>query len=229
MNPIIVPPETLQRFCADCFVKLGVKPEPAGLTAANLVFANLRGVDSHGVIRLKIYCDRLKKGGFRAHAVPEIVSDKESTALIDGQGGLGQVTAMRAMKLALQKAEKTGAAFVATRNSNHFGACAFYAMQGLDAGLIGLAASYWWIDVKGHLKHLDFFTIVGMNSIFIYLFFEIVGGRWLNGYVGAITNGIMILVQVPEMPMMIITSLCIFGLEWGMCYFLYRKKIFLRL
>lgn len=141
MNPIIVPPETLQRFCADCFVKLGVKPEPAGLTAANLVFANLRGVDSHGVIRLKIYCDRLKKGGFLAHAVPEVVSEKESTALIDGQGGLGQVTAMRAMKLALQKAEKTGAAFVATRNSNHFGACAFYAMQGLDAGLIGLAAT----------------------------------------------------------------------------------------
>ena len=141
MTPTNIPPETLQRFCVACFRKLGVQPDQAELTAANLVFGNLRGVDSHGVIRLKIYCDRLKAGGFRADAVPQVISDQESTALIDGQGGLGQVTAMRAMNLALQKAEKTGAGFVATRNSNHFGAGAFYAIKGVGAGLIGLAVA----------------------------------------------------------------------------------------
>lgn len=95
--------------------------------------------------------------------------------------------------------------------------------------LIGLAACYWWIDIKNHRRHLEFFTIVGMNSIFIYLFFEIVGNRWFNGYVSAITNGLMSLVNLPQGLMLIVTSLCIFGLEWGMCYWLYKKKIFFKL
>ena len=95
--------------------------------------------------------------------------------------------------------------------------------------LVGLAVCYGWIDAAKHRKHLMFFTIVGMNSIFIYLFIEIVGGRWFNTYIGAISNGLMELAHVPEMPMMIITSLTIFMLEWGMCYFLYRKRIFFRL
>ncbi len=95
--------------------------------------------------------------------------------------------------------------------------------------LLGLAACYWWIDVKSHRRHLEFFTIVGMNSIFIYLFFEIVGARWFNEYAGAVTDGLMSLIHVPHTLMLIITSLCIFGLEWGMCYWLYRKKIFFKL
>jgi hypothetical protein len=68
-----------------------------------------------------------------------------------------------------------------------------------------------------------------MNSIFIYLFFEIIGARWFNGYVAAITNGLMETVALPAGIMMITTSLCLFALEWGMCYFLYTKKIFFRL
>ncbi len=92
-----------------------------------------------------------------------------------------------------------------------------------------LALCYWWIDNKSHRKHLEFFTIVGMNSIFIYLFFEIVGSRWFNGYISAITNGVMKWVNTPETLMGIISSLCIFALEWSMCYFLYRKKIFFKL
>jgi predicted acyltransferase len=95
--------------------------------------------------------------------------------------------------------------------------------------LLGLSLCYWWIDVKDHHRYIRFFTIVGMNSIFIYLFFEIVGGRWFNGYVSALTNGLMDLAGVPHAPMGIITSLCIFALEWSMCYFLYRKKIFFKL
>jgi len=92
-----------------------------------------------------------------------------------------------------------------------------------------LALSYWWIDIKDHRKYLKFFTIVGMNSIFIYLFFEIVGHRWFNGYVGAITNGLMDMISTPETLRNIITSLCIFTLEWLLCYFLYKKKIFFKL
>ncbi|MEQ1587979.1 MAG: DUF5009 domain-containing protein [Cyclobacteriaceae bacterium] len=95
--------------------------------------------------------------------------------------------------------------------------------------LLALAACYWWIDLKNHRKHLAFFTIVGMNSIFIYLFFEIVGHRWFNEYAGAISNGLMGIVHTPQGLMLVVTPLFIFALEWGLCYFLYRKKIFFKL
>lgn len=103
-----------------------------------------------------------------------------------------------------------------------------FTLASLGWCLLALAACYWWIDMLNHRRYLKFFTIVGMNSIFIYLFFEIVGSRWFNGYVGAVTNGLMKMIQMPEFAMNVITSLCIFSLEWLMCYFLYRKKIFFR-
>lgn len=95
--------------------------------------------------------------------------------------------------------------------------------------LLGLALFYWWIDIKDHRKHLQFFTIVGMNSLFIYLFFEIVGSRWFNGYIGAITNGLMSMVNLPVWLVAIITSLVIFALEWNLCHFLFRKGIFFKI
>jgi predicted acyltransferase len=95
--------------------------------------------------------------------------------------------------------------------------------------LLGLALCYWWIDVTDHKKFVWFFTVVGVNSIFIYLFFEIVGARWFNDYVGAITNGLMSLAHFPIGLSAIITSLSIFGLEWGLCYFLSSKRIFFKL
>ncbi len=94
--------------------------------------------------------------------------------------------------------------------------------------LLGLALFYWWIDIKDHKKHLDFFVIVGMNSLFIYLFFEIVGNRWFNEYIGAISNGLMGMINVPHALMAIITSLVIFALEWSLCRFLYKKGIFFK-
>jgi predicted acyltransferase len=92
-----------------------------------------------------------------------------------------------------------------------------------------LALSYWWVDIKDHRKHLIFFTIVGMNSLFIYLFFEIVGSRWFNSYVSAISNGVLSWFNAGELLKVMVASVCIFGLEWFLCYFLYKKKIFLRL
>jgi predicted acyltransferase len=95
--------------------------------------------------------------------------------------------------------------------------------------LIALAICYWWIDIKGRKQKLFFFTVVGMNSIFIYLFIEIVASRWFNGYVGAITNGLMMLASAPTQLMLVITSLCIFSCEWLLCYWLYKKNIFFKL
>ncbi len=95
--------------------------------------------------------------------------------------------------------------------------------------LLGLAFVYWWIDVRDHKRYLSFFTIVGMNSLFIYLFFEIIGSRWFNEYIGAISNGMMKPLNLPDLVMGIISSLCIFGLEWGMCYWLYKRNVFFRI
>lgn len=95
--------------------------------------------------------------------------------------------------------------------------------------LLFLALSYWWIDVRSHKNHLLFFLIFGMNSIFIYLFFEIVAARWFNGYVFSITGGLLNLIHFPEVPAQIIGSIVIFSLEFGMLYFLYWKKIFFKL
>lgn len=95
--------------------------------------------------------------------------------------------------------------------------------------LLGLAACYWAIDIKGRRPFITFFTVVGMNSLFIYLFFEIVGHRWFTEYVGAISNGLMAVARVPAVPMGIITALVVFTIEWRMCYFLYRRGIFFKI
>ncbi|WP_295671972.1 DUF5009 domain-containing protein [uncultured Mucilaginibacter sp.] len=92
-----------------------------------------------------------------------------------------------------------------------------------------LALSYWWIDIKAHRKHLTFFTIVGMNSLFIYLFFEIVGDRWFTAYITVISNGVLSWVNAGDLIKALVAAICVFGLEWGMCYFLYQKKIFFKL
>jgi predicted acyltransferase len=95
--------------------------------------------------------------------------------------------------------------------------------------LLALSLFYWWIDVTDHKKNLQFFVVVGMNSLFIYLFIEIVASRWFNEYIGAITNGLMSMINMPAVLMGIITSLVIFALEWSMCKFLYERRIFFRI
>lgn len=95
--------------------------------------------------------------------------------------------------------------------------------------LLALGLLYGWIDVLNHKRYLFFFVVVGMNSIFIYLFFEIVGNRWFNEYIGAISNGLMGMMSFPVGLMAVITSLIIFALEWSLCWFLYKKNIFFKL
>jgi predicted acyltransferase len=94
--------------------------------------------------------------------------------------------------------------------------------------LLALAFLYFWIDVWKHKRFLSFFTIVGMNSIFIYLFFEIVVNRWLFEYSNTIVNGILSPVGIPQNAVLILASLTLFALQWYLCYWLYKKKIFFK-
>jgi len=94
--------------------------------------------------------------------------------------------------------------------------------------LLALAFLYFWIDVLDHKKFLSFFTIVGMNSIFIYLFFEIVVHRWLFDYSNTIINGVISPTGLSQTAIMIISALVLFMFQWYLCYWLYKKKIFFK-
>jgi predicted acyltransferase len=95
--------------------------------------------------------------------------------------------------------------------------------------LLFLALCYWWVDIRQHRKNLQLFLIFGMNSIFIYLFFEIVGDRWFTGYVFDVTNPVFGWMHIPVNIAIILGALVVFALEAGMMYFLYKKKIFFKL
>jgi len=131
--------EPLKLFCRRVFEKLDVPPQDAHVTADNLVQADLRGIGSHGVARLRRYVNGLRNGMMLAHPNVQVAHETATTALIDGGGGLGQPVSMRAMKLAIQKAQESGAGFVAVRNSNHYGIAGYYALMALEYEMIGIS------------------------------------------------------------------------------------------
>jgi predicted acyltransferase len=92
-----------------------------------------------------------------------------------------------------------------------------------------LALCYWWIDVKDHRKWLLLFNLFALNSIFIYLFNEIVGDRWFTGYILTITNNLFVFIHFPAHAAAVLGSFVVFGLEAGLLYFLYKRKIFFKL
>ena len=95
--------------------------------------------------------------------------------------------------------------------------------------LVVLALCYEWIDVRNHKNNLKFFIVVGMNSIFIYLFFIFIGDKWLNGYMEILVGQLLNIAGVSLALGSAISCIIVFMLEWSLCYFLYKKKIFFRL
>jgi len=137
----IVKANALRSFCTKVFEKMGVSPGDAEVTADNLVTADLRGVHSHGVARLKRYVDGLKNGVMIANPDEKIVKDTLLTSVFDAGAGLGQPVSKRAMTRAIEKAEKTGMGFVAVRNSNHYGIAGYYSMMALEKDMIGFSTT----------------------------------------------------------------------------------------
>jgi predicted acyltransferase len=95
--------------------------------------------------------------------------------------------------------------------------------------LLALAGLYGWIDLLQHKRFIGFFVVVSMNSIFIYVFFEIVVDRWLRQYLDTIVTGVLSPLGLALAVVNIAASLAIFALEWGLCLWLYRRKIFFKL
>jgi len=132
--------EKLINFSTKALQRLGIPKEDAQITARMLVTSDLRGVDSHGVAHLNIfYARRIRLGIINLNPRPKIFSLTPATATMDGDQGLGFVIGHQAMMEAIHRAEKTGAGFIAVRNSTHFGAAACYAMMALERDMIGIA------------------------------------------------------------------------------------------
>jgi LDH2 family malate/lactate/ureidoglycolate dehydrogenase len=136
---IIAGHATLMTFCTSVFEKLGTSHEDARIAADAIVGSNLRGVDTHGVIRMLVYSAKLKGGFINPRPNLHPLRETKGTALIDGGNGFGQVVGYRAMEIAIKKAREVGVSCVSVRNSNHFGTCAHYSMMALPQDMIGLA------------------------------------------------------------------------------------------
>lgn len=133
--------EDLHKFCCAVLHKLNVPYEDAREAGDCLVLADLRGVDSHGVIRLPVYAGRIRENVVNARAVPRIIRTHAAAALMDGDNGLGSVVGSRAMEKAIALASTAGIGFVGVRRTNHFGIASFYVQKALQQGFIGCAAS----------------------------------------------------------------------------------------
>lgn len=118
----------------------GLNAADAQVVAASLVFAELRGVKTHGLLRLSTYVDRIVAGGINGNAKTDIIADLGALVIIDADAGPGAVTGAYACDLAVERAAAYGVGCVIVRNGNHFGASAFFTNRIADAGLLGLAA-----------------------------------------------------------------------------------------
>ncbi len=130
---------SLVRFTQSIFEKIGCPQAQASTAAKALLSADLRGVDSHGVARLSGYVRLWEVGRVNSSPTISILRESPSTAVVDGDSGLGLVIAPYAMQLAIQKASTAGTGWVAVQNSNHFGIAAAHAMMALGHDMIGIA------------------------------------------------------------------------------------------
>ncbi len=130
---------TLTAQVAGIFQRLDVPAEDAQIVAEHLVEADLRGVHSHGVIRVPTYVAAIRDGKINPKPKIEVVEDHGGQVVMDGDNGLGQLTAFRANELAIERGKEHGLAAVALRRSTHCGAMAYYAIRAREAGLIGLS------------------------------------------------------------------------------------------
>lgn len=136
---ILFKADDLRDYVVRFFTKLGVSHRDAEIAASVLVLADLRGVDSHGIIRLNSYYGvGIKKGTINPRSPVTVVKETLTTLALDGGSGLGMVVGHEAMTRCIEKADQSGIAMVTVRNSNHFGIAGYYAMMALSHDMIGI-------------------------------------------------------------------------------------------
>ncbi|SIS82935.1 Ldh family oxidoreductase [Belliella pelovolcani] len=131
--------QELHEFTYNILLKIGCPEADAKLATEVLLSADLRGVDSHGVARLSGYVRLWEKGRINAKPQVKVTYETQSTAVVDGDGGLGLVVAPFAMQVAIEKAKNAGTGWVSVKNSNHYGIAGYHAMMALEYDMIGLS------------------------------------------------------------------------------------------
>ena len=131
--------QQLYSFTESVFLAMGCSAKDATTATRVLIAADLRGIDSHGVARLSGYVRLWEAGRINATPNLSIVHETPSTAVVDGDAGLGLVVAPYAMQIAIDKAKQVGTGWVSVKNSNHFGIAGYHAMMALEHDMIGMA------------------------------------------------------------------------------------------
>ena len=131
--------QQLFSFTKNIFLQIGSNEINADIATKALLAADLRGVDSHGIARLTGYVRLWEAARVNANPDIKVVYETPSTAVVDGDKGLGLVVAPAAMKVAIEKAKQVGTGWVSVKNSNHFGIAGYHAMMALEHDMIGIA------------------------------------------------------------------------------------------
>jgi len=127
----------LSDICTRILIKSGLCKEDALVVADSMIKAELRGVESHGIFRISAYVERIQKGLINLQPKIKVFNKDSSFILIDGDNGLGQVVASKAIKFALRKAKETGCCIVSTFNTNYLGYLSYYGLQIVKNDMIG--------------------------------------------------------------------------------------------
>lgn len=138
-NQLLFDADQLRRFAAKVFQEKGSPPEEAEIVAAHLVTANLMGYDSHGVIRIPQYLEEIEKKMIQPGAPVQVVTETETTAIVDCGWNFGQVGGVKTMELAIRKAEKGHTAAVVARFCNHAGRLGAYTQMAAERGFFAFA------------------------------------------------------------------------------------------
>lgn len=138
MEPCL-PVSVVQSFMQDALEKCGVPKNDAQICADVLITSDLRGIESHGIGRLRMYCDRLRKGLQSPITKLTVIRESPTTTVIDANNGMGMVTGVKSMDIAIQKAKRYGMGSVAVRNSTHFGIDGYYPLMAVKADMIGMS------------------------------------------------------------------------------------------
>lgn len=155
--------KALKEFCCNIFIKAGLPASNAHLITDTLVEADLRGVHSHGVIRLPIYIEKIIKGETMTRPNIFIEKDSLACALVNGGNGLGQIIAAKSMKIAIDKAKNYGVSWVGVNGSNHFGRNAYFAEMALPRDMIGIVFTISNLNTMAPWGGLD--LLLGNNPV----------------------------------------------------------------
>jgi L-2-hydroxycarboxylate dehydrogenase (NAD+) len=164
-DPARISAGALKAFITRAFRAVGIPDGDAAVLGDLITEADLRGSDTHGVIRMPNYCKRIKAGGVNARPNIRITEERASTALVDGDNGMGHLAMKLAAETAIAKARQTGIGWVGARMSNHAGPAALYATMPLAHDMIGL---YFAVGSNNHLPPWGGMeSLLGTNPIAI--------------------------------------------------------------